>query len=101
MSTPEEAAFDRFQGKKFPLGRMVITANARAVLAHEVVLAALARHAAGDWGDLDAEDQTANERALLDGSRLLSVYRSAAGQRFYVITEWDRSITTVLLPEDY
>lgn len=86
---------------KFPLGRTVITRHALSVLTHEDVLAALSRHAAGDWGDLDAEDRVANERALLDGSRLVSVYRSMSGQRFYVITEWDRSITTVLLPEDY
>ena len=86
---------------KFPLGRTVITRNALSALPHEDVCAALSRHAAGDWGDLDAEDRVANERALLDGSRLVSVYRSTSGQRFYVITEWDRSITTVLLPEDY
>jgi hypothetical protein len=86
---------------KFPLGRTVITQNARSVLSDEDVLAALAAHAAGDWGDLDAEDRAANERALLDDSRLVSVYRSAAGVKFYVITEHDRSITTVLLPEDY
>jgi hypothetical protein len=86
---------------KFPLGRTVITQNARSVLSDEDVLAGLVAHAAGDWGDLDAEDCAANERALLDGSRLVSVYRSAADVKFYVITEWDRSITTVLLPEDY
>jgi hypothetical protein len=86
---------------KFPLGRTVITRNALSVLTHEEVLAALSRHAAGDWGDLDAEDRAANERALFDGSRLVSVYRSAAGVKFYVITEHDRSISTVLLPEDY
>jgi hypothetical protein len=86
---------------KFALGRTVITRNALTVLTHEDVLAALSRHAVGDWGDLDAEDRAANEAALLDGSRLVSVYRSAAGQRFYVITEWDRSLTTILLPEDY
>lgn len=86
---------------KFPLGRTVITRNARSVLADEDVCAALVRHAAGDWGELDAEDRAANEAALRDGSRLLSVFRSATGQRFYVITEWDRSVTTVLLPEDY
>lgn len=86
---------------KFPLGRTVITRNARSVLTHEDVLSALARHEAGDWGELDAEDRAANEAALLDGSRLVSVYRSRSGQRFYVITEWDRSLTTVLLPQDY
>lgn len=86
---------------KFPLGRTVITRNALSALPHEDICAALGRHAAGDWGDLDAEDRAANEAALLDSSRLVSVYRTAGDVKFYVITEWDRSITTVLLPEDY
>ena len=86
---------------KFPLGRTVITRNALSALPHEDVCAALSRHAAGDWGDLDAEDRAANEAALLDGSRQLSVYRTTLEKRFYVITEWDRSLTTILLPEDY
>lgn len=86
---------------RFPLGQTVITANAHAVLPPESVLKALARHARADWGELDAEDKAANERALLEGSRLLSAYVTAGGERFYVITEADRSVTTVLLPEDY
>ncbi len=98
---PNEASFSKLEGTKFPLGRTVITQNALATLVHEDILAALGRHAAGDWGELDAEDVQANERALIEGTRLVSVYRSGADQRFYVITEWDRSCTTVLLPEDY
>lgn len=86
---------------QFALGQLVATRGALAALGHEEMLKALTRHAAGDWGELDAEDWEANERALREGARLFSVYRSAAGQRFYVITEWDRSCTTVLLPEDY
>jgi hypothetical protein len=65
------------------------------------VLAALGRHVRGDWGDVDDEDWQANERALTEGTRLLSVYRSGGGVKFWVITEWDRSVTTVLLPSDY
>lgn len=84
---------------KFPLGRTLITAGALAALSHEDVLAALSRHVVGDWGEVDREDGDANERALRDGGRLVSVYRSS--QKFYVITEWDRSLTTVLLPEEY
>ncbi len=98
---PNEVSFTKFEGNKFPLGRTVITQAALATLAHEDVLAALGRHAAGDWGELDEEDRQANERALIEGTRLVSVYRSGADERFYVITEWDRSSTTVLLPEDY
>jgi hypothetical protein len=55
----------------------------------------------GDWGELDEEDLAANERALIDGSRLFSIYYSSSYVKFYVITEWDRSVTTVLLPHEY
>jgi hypothetical protein len=65
------------------------------------VLTALGRHVRGDWGDVDDDDWEANERALKEGTRLLSVYRSAGGVNFYVITEWDRSLTTILLQDDY
>lgn len=85
----------------FDLGRLYVTAAAMELLPPLEVAAALARHAGGDWGTLPAEDREANERALLNGDRLLSVYHTAAGVKFYVITEWDRSVTTVLLPEDY
>jgi hypothetical protein len=61
---------------------------------------ALRRHVRGDWGEVDNHDWAANEAALAHGSRLLSVYRSSKGIKFYVITEHDRSVTTLLLPED-
>jgi len=64
------------------------------------VLAALGRHVRGDWGDVDAEDRAANDRALREGTRVLSSYR-AGGVKFWVITEADRSATTVLLPSEY
>ena len=65
-------------------------------------LDALAEHFAGDWGELSADDRAENERAVRAGDlRLFSVYRDRRGTRFYVITEADRSATTVLLPEDY
>jgi len=50
---------------------------------------------------LDDEDKDANNRALEQGTRLLSAYESKQGTRFWIITEWDRSVTTILLPEDY
>jgi hypothetical protein len=86
---------------KFPMGNIVATPNALSVLTHYDILRALSRHVKGDWGDLDKHDRQANEQALAHGGRLLSVFHSVGGVKFYVITEWDRSVTTVLLPEDY
>ena len=80
---------------------MVITSTALATLPAQDIATALDRHRTGDWGDVDREDWQANERALKQGERLLSVYRTQGGTKFYVISEWDKSLTTVLLPEDY
>lgn len=85
----------------FALGSVVITATANDMLSRTAVLAALARHANGDWGDLDRDDWQANEQALNQGLRLLSVYQDEQGVSFWIITEWDRSVTTILLPSDY
>ena len=86
--------------KRFPLGQVVITRNASDRLAFEDVAHSLARHMFGDWGDLDAEDIQTNEDALKHGDRLLSAYGKGE-RRFWIITEADRSVTTILLPEDY
>lgn len=86
---------------RFLLGRTVITRNAQSRLPDEEVQAALHRHHHGDWGDLDEHDLQVNEQALLDGDRLHSSYRTKAGIKFWIITEADRSVTTILLPEDY
>jgi hypothetical protein len=83
------------------MGLLVATPSALAALHPEDVTAAIRRHASGDWGEFDEHDRRENERALLDGSRLFSVYRDRNGTKFYVITESDRSATTILLPEDY
>jgi hypothetical protein len=85
---------------RFPLGQLVITANASLRLATEEVLTALRRHASGDWGDLCPEDAMANDLALHHGGRLFSSYGQGAA-RFWIITEPDRLATTLLLPEDY
>lgn len=85
----------------FPLGQTVITANALGVLDDRDVLAALDRHSRGDWGDVPPEDARANDEALTDEGRLFSAYNAGDGRRFWIITEADRSVTTVLLPEDY
>lgn len=86
---------------KFSLGRLVATTNLTAVISPQEVFASLQRHADCDWGDVSDEDRESNEEALVHGSRLMSVYSNTAGQAFWIITEWDRSVTTVLLPEDY
>jgi hypothetical protein len=85
---------------RFPLGQVVITAHASARLDPAAVQEGLRRHAAGDWGDLDPEDIRSNEDALKHGDRLLSAY-GKDDRRFWIITEADRSVTTILLPEDY
>jgi len=85
----------------FALGQVAVTANVARKLTLQEVWAAVRRHQAGDWGEVDSEDWQANEQALKAGARLLSVYHSEQGVKFWVITEWDRSLTTVLLPEDY
>jgi hypothetical protein len=85
---------------KFPLGETVITANALAQLESADIQQGLARHARGDWGDVCREDARSNADALKYGNRLLSVY-GQGDKRFWIITEWDRSVTTVLMPLDY
>ena len=83
------------------LGRVVITPNALDTLDSAEVQQALHRHASGDWGDVSPEDREENELSLREGFRLLSVYHDAIGTKFWIITEADRSATTVLLPDDY
>lgn len=61
----------------------------------------LARHTAGDWGEVPPEDACANDEALLVGERLLSAYRLRASTKLWIITEADRSSTCILLPEEY
>lgn len=87
--------------RQVPLGKTFISRNAKARLSPMDVFVALKRHGSGDWGIIDDHDREVNERALQGRGRLFSVFRSEAGDKFYVITEWDRSATTVLLPEDY
>ena len=85
---------------KFPLGEVVITANAAQQLDEIAVHEALRRHAAGDWGEICPEDACENDLSLKEGFRLLSAYGTGE-RRFWVITEADRSATTILMPEDY
>lgn len=84
---------------RFPLGRIDFHANATLRLRTEEVLTALRRHSECDWGDLLPEDAIANDLALEQGGRLFSAYGQRR-DRFWVITEADRLLTTVLLAED-
>ena len=86
---------------KLRLGRLVTTPSLLESVTQEDILTGIQRHQAGDWGDLSSEDHAANDRALDDGSRILSAYQAANSTRFWILTEADRSITTVLLPSDY
>lgn len=89
------------KGPLFQLGQMVITTNAHNTLDNLDVAAAIHRHQRGDWGDVCLEDWGLNDQALQEGTRLLSSYKDRNGTKFWIITEHDRSVTTVLLPEDY
>ena len=87
--------------RRFPLGCLVATPAVLAAVPDEEIQRALARHHAGDWGDVCPEDRELNDQALVEGSRIFSAYHAANGTKFWIITEWNRSVTTVLLPADY
>jgi hypothetical protein len=88
---------------RFTLGQTVATPGAIEALSRtgDTPLAFLRRHAAGDWGDLTAADAAENEASVTLGFRILSAYQLVDGTRIWVITEADRSATTILLPEEY
>jgi hypothetical protein len=87
----------------FPLGRLLATPGALEAMerAQENPVHLLARHATGDWGEVDAEDRATNDRALETGGRILSVYTLGTGEVIWIVTEAERSATTLLLPRDY
>ena len=87
----------------FNLGQLVATPGALAVLekSGQNAMEFLSRHVRGDWGELPEEDKAENQFSLEKGFRLLSSYRTTADDRIWVITEADRSHTTLLLPEEY
>lgn len=102
---PEKRKTERVESaERFELGQVVATPGALKALEASGVSAhrLLWRHVTGDWGDLDDHDRAANERALLTGERLLSSYNlPGTDERIWIITEWDRSATTLLLPDEY
>jgi hypothetical protein len=87
----------------FNLGQIVATPGALAALQNAAQDPAdfLRRHVACDWGDLSDEDHNENNYSLENGFRLLSSYRTNEGDKLWIITESDRSATTLLLPEEY
>jgi hypothetical protein len=87
----------------FSLGQTVATPGALELLEEngQTPSEFIAQHHSGQWGDLDEEDKRANDAALKDGSRIFSSYNLNDGQKIWVITEADRSSTTLLLPSEY
>jgi len=88
---------------RFPLGRVVATPGALRALekAEQLPAEFLDRHVNGDWGDVPDEDKQENEFSVEQGFHILSAYTTSAGEKIWVITEADRSYTTILLPSEY
>jgi hypothetical protein len=94
---------------KFPLGRLVITPGAQEACSDILQTKSLNRHQSGDWGILDPEDARQNDRALASGMRIMSAYaideskpcKGFGPNTLWIITEADRSATTLLLPDEY
>ena len=98
MTTPDQPSH-----ASFPLGQIMATPGCLRALeeAGEQASDFLQRHQRRDWGCVCAEDRRANDDALIEGARLLSAYRLRNGVRIWIITEGDRSVTTLLLPNEY
>ena len=89
--------------RRFALGQTFITPGAEEALqiAGQTSIEFLRRHMSCDWGELSDEDAQENDFSLMEGLRLLSSYRTGKGQQLWIITEADRSATTILLPSEY
>ncbi len=91
---------------KFTTGQLLMTCGVNDLVANDNMFAehvyqSLRRHACADWGDVCGEDRGYNDHALQHGERLLSVYASNSLPTIWIITEWDRSMTTILFPSEY
>lgn len=101
MTTSNAKRINDLGEPKFELGTVVTTPGAMNVASRSELIDSLNRHARGDWGELCDHDRKENELSLEHGFRLFSVYRSESGFRFWIITEADRSVTTILRPHEY
>ena len=99
----KERGHNRTGNVLFPLGQVVATPGALAALAEagQEPVDFLDRHACGNWGVVPEEDWALNDAALRNGLRVLSCYRLTSGDKLWIITEADRSATTLLLPYEY
>jgi hypothetical protein len=86
---------------KVPLGRLLITPGALGTLSDSDIHGALFRHIRRDWGDVNETDWKENNFSLVNGFRIVSSFKSERGEPFWIITEADRSATTILLPQEY
>ena len=85
----------------FPLGKIVMTRGVHAAVTADELMTAMFRHALGDWGDVCDGDRRSNQEALAQHGRLVSVFHTLGDTEFWIITEHDRSCTTILLPQEY
>ena len=90
----------------YPLGQLVMTRGVNDLVADDetfakFIIESLARHVKGDWGELGDEDRAENDLSLKDGFRILSAYESGELPKIWIITEADRSATTILFPDEY
>jgi hypothetical protein len=88
----------------FPIGRVMVTDGAAEQLgmcALDLAAKLLRRHVTGEWSELDGHDQDVNRMAIANGYRVMSEWTLPTGQRLWIITEADRSVTTFLLPDEY
>ena len=103
---------DKKMKQKFPFGATVTTERVAYYMEYDpyfakFVLESLIRHGSGDWGDMSAEDKEVNDSALESGDRRIfsaydiPKYLSGDDDKLWIITEWDRSVTTVLFPSEY
>ena len=88
------------------IGQLVVTAGIREEMSisrafEQFVRKSFSRHASGDWGDLCEEDKATNDYSLNNEGRLFSAYKYTDDTKIWIITEWDRSATTILFPEEY
>ena len=88
--------------KKFDLGKLFMTKGVAENCHYEDLFECVKKHSVGDWGNLCEEDKQLNDSAVVDGGRILSAYEIGENKvKIWIITEADRSYTTILLPEEY